>query len=130
MISKLGRKASARKQVVRNLVTSLILYGQLETTLAKAKSIQPVVERLLNTARNDNLLSRRRLSEIIYDNKAISKIFEIATLNLSNVSDTGLTSIIKLGNRLGDASQMCLIKINPKVFEIKLPESAKKVDTL
>lgn len=129
MISKLERKAGARKQVVRNLVTSLILYGQLETTLAKAKSIQPVVERLLNTARNNNLLARRQLGEIIYDKKAIAKIFEIATLNLSNVSDTGLTSIIKLGNRLGDASKMCLIKINPKVFEIKLTESAKKADT-
>jgi large subunit ribosomal protein L17 len=107
--------------MLRNLATSLINHGRIETTETKAKRLRPVAERLVSFAKRGDLASRRRVMQQITDKSAVHKLFtEIAPL----VSDRngGYTRITKLGFRKGDNAPMCVIEL---VLE---PVSAKVVN--
>ncbi len=99
---KLNRTANERKRLFRNLTRSLILHGQIKTSLAKAKAIQPLVEKLITKAKKntDLLRTRRLLLKELADEKSVNKLLEIGPL--FNNRKGGYTRIIKLGNRAGD----------------------------
>jgi large subunit ribosomal protein L17 len=107
--------------MLRNLATSLINHGRIETTETKAKRLRPVAERLVSFAKRGDLASRRRVMQQITDKGAVHKLFtEVAPL----VADRngGYTRITKLGFRKGDNAPMCVIEL---VLE---PVSAKVVN--
>jgi large subunit ribosomal protein L17 len=118
MPSKLGRKKGQRNQLVRNLTTSLILHGQMVTTLQKGKSVIPAVERIFTLAKQDSLASRRHVARLVYDKKATVKVFEVALPNLKDIS-SGFVSLLRLEPRKGDGAEMALVKINPAIFQTK-----------
>lgn len=62
---KLGRDTEHRKAMRRNMAIALFTHGQITTTLPKAKSVQPLVEKLITTARKGDLNSRRRVVKVI-----------------------------------------------------------------
>jgi large subunit ribosomal protein L17 len=109
--------------MLRNLATSLINHGRIETTETKAKRLRPVAERLVTFAKRGDLASRRRVMAQVTDKGAVHKLFtEIAPL----VSDRqgGYTRITKLGFRKGDNAPMCVIElvlepVSPKVINKK-----------
>jgi large subunit ribosomal protein L17 len=119
--------------MLRNLATSLINHGRIETTETKAKRLRPVAERLVTFAKRGDLASRRRVMQQVTDKGAVHKLFtEIAPL----VSDRlgGYTRITKLGFRKGDNAPMCVIElvlepVSPKVVnkKPKLENSVKAV---
>ena len=63
---KLGRDSSHRKAMMRNLVTSLFKYEQLETTDAKAKEVRPVAEKMITLAKRGDLHARRQALATYY----------------------------------------------------------------
>ncbi len=106
----LDRKNGPRKALLRNLATSLILYESMNTTLAKAKAVRPVVEKLITTGRVNTLTSRRRLMRFLTVESAVNKMLaEIGPRYVSRPG--GYTRIIKLGRRQGDGAEIAQIQL-------------------
>lgn len=111
---KLNRTANERKRLFRNLTRSLILHGQINTTLAKAKAVQPLVEKLITRSKVANLENRRFLLKQLNDQQVVNKLLiEIGPL-FDNIKG-GYTKIIKLGNRLGDNAQSVVFTFTKSV---------------
>ncbi|MFZ1081189.1 MAG: 50S ribosomal protein L17 [Candidatus Kryptoniota bacterium] len=107
---KLKRTASHRKALMEALATSLILYKQVRTTLAKAKEMRTFVEPLITKAKKDNIPARRHVSRFIKDRKAVKILFgEIAPKVQERAG--GYTRVIKLGQRHGDGGEVAIIEL-------------------
>ncbi len=107
---KLKRTASHRKALMQSLATSLILYKQVRTTLAKAKETRIFIEPLITKAKKDNVPARRHVARFIKDKEAVKILFgEIAP----KVQDRpgGYTRVIKLGQRHGDGGEVAIIEL-------------------
>lgn len=105
----LDRKAGPRKALIRGLATSLVLYENMNTTLAKAKAVQPVVEKLITTGRKKTLFARRELLKVLTVESAVNKVLEELGPRYAT-RPGGYTRIIKLGTRQGDGAQIAQIQ--------------------
>ncbi|MBO5712350.1 MAG: 50S ribosomal protein L17 [Acholeplasmatales bacterium] len=112
--SRLRRNSDQRKALLRDLVTDLIINGQIETTLAKAKELRKFADRMVTLGKKNTLASRRQAAAFVRfekdaeNNYAIQKLFnEIAPKFASR--NGGYTRIIKTGFRRGDAAPMAII---------------------
>lgn len=106
----LGRTAPHRKAMLANMATSLILNKRITTTIAKAKALRKYVEPLITKSKSDTTHSRRVVFSYLQDKTSAHVLFnEVA----EKVADRpgGYTRIIKLGNRLGDNADMCMIEL-------------------
>ena len=107
---RLGRTTKHRKSLFRNLATELFRHNRLKTTEAKAKSIQPIAERLITLARRGDLHARRLAARELHDPKVLQKLFDEIAPEMEGRSG-GYTRIYKLGPRRGDAAEMALIEL-------------------
>ncbi|MDI9354741.1 MAG: 50S ribosomal protein L17 [Cyanobium sp. MAG06] len=109
-IRKFGRKKNQRVAFTKGLMSALILNGRIETTLARAKEIRPMVERLVTYAKSDTLASKRLIASKLYNHK--DETNKLVSVYAPKYKDTngGYTRIIKAGVRLSDASQMAIIE--------------------
>lgn len=105
----MGREAGARRALLRNLATSVVLFERVRTTEAKAKEIRPFVERLVTMGKQPTLTARRRLAAVLQTDGAVRKILEVLGPRYATRSG-GYTRIIKLGRRRGDAAPMAQIE--------------------
>ncbi len=106
----LGRKRGHRKAMLSNMASSLIMHKRIKTTTAKAKALKTLIEPLITKAKNDTTHSRRVVFSYLQDKEATTELFrEVA----EKVGDRpgGYTRIIKLGARLGDSAEMCIIEL-------------------
>ena len=125
---KLSRKSGPRKALLRGLVTSVILYERIKTTVPKAKEIQPILEKLITTAKKGDLSALRALSSYIYGDNAVTKLVqEIAPIYKNR--NGGYTRIVKLGNRSGDNAPVAIIELVDidKLVKAAVPVKAAKV---
>lgn len=107
---KLSKNSSHRKAMFRNMLTDFFRHGQIETSLTKAKEIQPQAEKLITTAGNNNLHARRKVLKVIRDKEVVKKLFdEIAPQYVERPG--GYTKILKMYPRRGDASERAIIKL-------------------
>ena len=109
-VNHLGRTHEHRLAMLSNMATSLIMHKRIKTTVAKAKALQQYVEPLINRSKEDTTHSRRVVFSYLQNKYAVTELFrEVA----GKVADRpgGYTRIIKLGTRLGDAAEMCLIEL-------------------
>ncbi|MDD5726133.1 MAG: 50S ribosomal protein L17 [Patescibacteria group bacterium] len=100
----LDRKNGPRKALLRNLATSLIIYEHANTTLAKAKAVKPIVERLVTVGKEKTLASRRKLAAYLTIESAVNKVLEEIGPRYANRKG-GYLRIIKLGVRQGDGAE-------------------------
>jgi len=107
---KLGRNPAQRRALLRQLSVSMILHERITTTEAKAKSIRPVVEKLITIAREDTPHHRRLIMAKIDHEPATAKLFEVIAPRFETTPG-GYTRISKLGPRRGDAAPMALIEL-------------------
>lgn len=107
---KFGRDSGQRKALFRKLVTDLLDYGKVDTTLAKAKEVRPIAERFITMGKNGTLASRRRALAYIYDDKVVDKLFSDLAKQFAE-RPGGYTRITKLGMRLGDGAPMARIEL-------------------
>ncbi len=101
----LGRKQGHRKELIRELVTSLFLYEKIQTTLAKAKILRPYAERLITLAGEDSPYARRRAQTKLSHKNAVKKLFEVLGPKYKDRKG-GYLRIVKTAQRAGDASLM------------------------
>ncbi len=112
--SRLRRSSDQRKALLRDLVTDLILNGQIETTLAKAKELKKLADRMITLGKTDTLHSRRQAASFIRFEKdeegkyAVQKLFTEIAPKFAN-RNGGYTRVIKTGFRRGDAAPMAII---------------------
>ena len=107
---KLGRTSAHRQAMFRNQLVSLIQHGRIRTTLAKAKELRPIAERLITRGRQDTVQARRLVGRWVQDKAALSKLFEDVAPRFSD-RPGGYTRILKLGPRHGDAAEMAFLEL-------------------
>ena len=106
----LGRTAPHRKAMLSNMASSLILTKRIETTVAKAKELRKYVEPLLTKSKNDTTHSRRIVFSYLKNKESVKALFgEVAEKVAARPG--GYTRIIRLGNRLGDNAETCIIEL-------------------
>ena len=106
----LGRTASHRKAMLSNMAISLIMHKRITTTLAKAKELKKFLEPLITKSKEDTTNSRRVVFSYLQNKEAIIELFGTISEKVAE-RPGGYTRIIKLGNRLGDAAEMCFIEL-------------------
>jgi len=94
----------------RNLVTDLLRYERITTTLAKAKAFQPMAEKTLTLGKLDSVHHRRMAAGQLYDAKIVQKLFDVLGPRFID-RPGGYTRIVRLGQRLGDAAEMAMIEL-------------------
>ena len=109
-VKTLDRKKAPRELMLRNLASSILLYEKVKTTEAKAKVVQPLVERLITLAKTNNLTTRRRLLQQLLQKNAVKKALEVLGDRYKDTKG-GYTRIIKLGTRKGDGAEMAQIEL-------------------
>ena len=107
---KFSRNIAHRISMLRNLSKSLIQHGRIKTTLPKAKSLRPVIEKLITIARTNTLNTRRKLISKLGGNYIeIDKLLNDIAIKFKNRKG-GYTRIIKCFFRKGDCSPMAYIE--------------------
>src|SRR5688572_17526511 len=107
---RLGRNASHRKAMLRNLVTSLLDHEQIRTTDAKAKEVRRIAERMITLGKKGDLAARRRALRTVRSREIAAKVFgPLATRFRERPG--GYTRILKIGRRPGDNAEISLIQL-------------------
>jgi large subunit ribosomal protein L17 len=106
---KLGRTTEHRKAMFRNQICSLVLHGRIRTTLAKAKELRPIAEKMVTKSRKDDVAARRLVRRWISDRTILKKLFDEVTPRFLD-RPGGYTRVIKLGPRQGDGAEMALLE--------------------
>jgi large subunit ribosomal protein L17 len=96
--------------MLSNMAASLITHKRIKTTVAKAKALRMYVEPLINRSKEDTTHSRRVVFSYLQNKDAVSELFREVAQKVAN-RPGGYTRILKLGNRLGDAAEMCYIEL-------------------
>jgi large subunit ribosomal protein L17 len=107
---KLGRDSSARRALLRSIVTSLFQYERIETTEAKAKELRKIADKMVTLAKRGDLSARRQVLSYMMDEDVVTKLFETVAPKYQD-RQGGYTRIIKTGVRQGDAAPMVIIEL-------------------
>jgi large subunit ribosomal protein L17 len=107
---QLRRTTEQKLSLLRNLATSLILEGAIETTEAKAKELRPFVEKLITKARTGPLHARRLAGIHVHKRAAWDKLFQELGPRFATRKG-GYTRILKTGHRKGDGAEMARIEL-------------------
>jgi large subunit ribosomal protein L17 len=120
---KLNRDSAQRRALYQGLAASLILYGRIETTEAKAKAVKPIVEKLITLARRGDLHARRQALAFLRSQDVVHQLFAEVAPRFEG-RPGGYTRIVKLGARQGDAAEMAYLE-----FVDFVPEGAAALAT-
>lgn len=105
---KFGREKGQRSALLKSLARSLVIKGRMQTTLAKAKEIRPMVEKMVTRGKEGTLANRRMLISQLGDERATAKLIKTAQTYKDRTG--GYLRITKMGPRKGDAAEMALIE--------------------
>lgn len=113
---KLGRDTKHRVSLRYNLIRSVILYKKIDTTLVKAKCIQPILEKLITKAKKNKSLENKRylLSFFRNDIVVVNRLFGIVQ-QMKNLNG-GYSRIVKLGQRKGDSAHIARLCFSEEVL--------------
>jgi large subunit ribosomal protein L17 len=121
---KIGRDGAHRSAMLANMVCSLFECGEIRTTLTKAKEARRFAEKMITYGKKGDLHHRRLAIAKLRDKQAVKMLFdEISPRYMER--DGGYTRIIRLGTRIGDAAEMCLLQLVEEELNGK-PKKAKK----
>jgi large subunit ribosomal protein L17 len=124
----LGRTNSHRAAMLSNMASSLILSKRIETTLAKAKELRKYVEPLITRSKDDSTHSRRVVFSYLQNKIALKELFGIVAEKVAE-RPGGYTRIIKLGTRLGDNAEVCMMELvdfNENLLAVAEADDKKK----
>ena len=115
---KLNITSSHRVAMFANMMAALIKHEQIKTTLPKAKTIRPVMEKLVTLSRRNNLHARRQALAQIRDEAQVKKLFEVIGPRYAK-RPGGYTRVLKAGFRFGDNAPMAFIEFVDRDVEAK-----------
>ena len=108
--NKLGRNTSHRRALLRNLTTSVIMEDRVETTLAKAKTVRPLVEKMITLGKKGDLHSRRQALSYLMTDKSVERLFDVVAPRYGD-RQGGYLRIIHTGFRKGDGGEKAFIEL-------------------
>jgi large subunit ribosomal protein L17 len=123
----LGRNTAHRRALFRNLVTSFLERERVRTTLAKAREVRPIAEKMITLAKRGTLHARRQALAYMTKEAAVKKLFEDIGPRFSE-RPGGYTRIVKLDKRAGDGASMAMLELVGSEFKkkAKKKKEAKK----
>ncbi|MFN5352332.1 MAG: 50S ribosomal protein L17 [Alphaproteobacteria bacterium] len=122
---KFGRNQGSRKALFRNLVASLIEHEQIVTTVAKAKDLRPIVEKLITLGKKGGLFARKRALSIL-PKEVVDKLFSTIADRYKG-RNGGYLRIIKAGYRYGDSAPVAVIEFVDRDINAKGYKDRKRV---
>lgn len=122
---KLGRTAEHRKALLANQVCSLIEHQRIKTTLAKAKAVRPLAEKMVTLGKKGSLHARRTALAVLRQKGAVKKLFEDIAPR-SATRNGGYTRIVKLGARKSDSAPVAFIEWVDSPLVVEEPVAEEK----
>ena len=122
---KLGRNPGHRKALLRNMMNALVRSERIETTIAKAKEVRRLADRLITLGKKDNTHARRRAFSLLSDKGNTEKIFATLATRFAG-REGGYTRIVRTGYRAGDGSEMAILEYLPAEEKTTKPKKGKK----
>ena len=107
---KLNRTSSHRKALFKNMAQAIIKHEQIITTLPKAKTMKPIVDKLITLGKKGDLHARRQAFSKLRDYAMVSKLFDTLATRYADRKG-GYTRVLKAGYRYGDAAAMAVIEL-------------------
>ena len=107
--SKLGRSASHKKAMLRNMATSIIKHEKIRTTDSKAKELKKVADKLVTLGKRGDLHARRQALSFVRDRAIVGKLFDELSERYRERAG-GYTRIVKIGFRIGDNAPMSVVE--------------------
>ena len=108
--NKLGRNHSHRRALLRNLVTSVVIEDRVETTLAKAKAVRPLVEKMITLGKRGDLHARRQAAAFLQTPDSVSRLFATVAPRYGD-RQGGYLRIVRTGFRKGDGGEKAVIEL-------------------
>ena len=121
---RFGRNLSERRAMLENLVTSLIKYQEIKTTLEKAKEAKRLADHVITLGKKDSVVARRQVFSYLQNHELTSKVFKEVAPRFKSRSG-GYTRILQLQRRKGDGAQLALLEWTEKEIKIKEPKKTK-----
>ena len=107
---KLGKRTDQRMAMLRAMVTYLLEHGQIKTTLARAKEVAPLAEKMITLAKKNDLASYRQALGFITKEDVAKKLFQELGPKYAE-RNGGYTRVVRIGPRRGDAAEMAIIQL-------------------
>ncbi len=107
---KLGRATDHRIAMLRAMVTYLLENGSIKTTVTRAKEVRSMAEKMITTAKTNDLSSKRKVLAYVTKEDVVKKLFDDIAPKYAD-RNGGYTRIIKTGPRRGDAAEMAIIEL-------------------
>ena len=127
---KLGRTSSQREALFANMVSNLILAKRITTTLAKARATKRLADKMVTVGKKNNLAARRHALSLLKQEGAVAELFGAVAPAMKD-RQGGYTRMVKLGKRMSDSSEMCILEwvdFVPKAKKAKKPEAEAPKD--
>lgn len=113
---KLGRTTGHRLALFRNQLASLVEHGRITTTLAKAKEIRPIAEKIVTQGKRGTVFARRRARRWLASRDLVKRLFDVIAPQYAT-RNGGYLRIVKLGPRPSDGAEMAIVEFVD--FEMK-----------
>ena len=107
---KLGRPTDQRRAMLRNLTTSLLKHGKIETTVTRAKETRCLAEKMITLGKRGDLHARRQALAFVTEEDVVKELFDNIAPQYAE-RNGGYTRMIKMGPRRGDASEMVILEL-------------------
>ena len=107
---KLNRTSSHRKALFKNMAQAIIKHEQIITTLPKAKTMKPIIDKLITLGKKGSLHARRQAFSQLRDNNMVSKLFDDLARRYAE-RQGGYSRVLKAGYRYGDAAAMAVLEL-------------------
>ncbi len=122
---KLGRNTSHRRALLRNLVTSVIEEDRVVTTVAKAKAVRPLIEKMITLGKKGDLHARRQALAFLQTDASVARLFDVVAPRYGD-RQGGYLRIIRKNFRVGDAAELAIIELlgAEKQLEVKRQKRA------
>ncbi len=120
---KINRSSAHVRALLANAVCSLIEHNQIKTTLVRAKRIRQLAEQMVTLGKRGDLHARRLVVAKLHNNAIVKKLFDEVAPNYKE-RQGGYTRIIKLGTRIGDATEMALLSFVETDEQVKAAKAA------
>jgi large subunit ribosomal protein L17 len=108
--TKLGRNTSHRRALLRNLTTSVLLEDRVQTTVAKAKAVRPLVEKMITLGKKGDLHSRRQALSYLMTDASVERLFDVVAPRYGD-RQGGYLRIVRTGFRKGDGGEKAVIEL-------------------
>ena len=106
----LGRPTDQRRAMLRNLTTSLLKHGKIETTVTRAKETRCLAEKMITLGKRGDLHARRQVLAYVTEEAVVQNLFDNIAPKYAE-RNGGYTRMIKMGPRRGDASEMVILEL-------------------